>query len=210
MAGRYWAIPASSRRSAKAGAWALKTADRVLAQMGEPAIGPSFRREVEAFLAAGGAKAYVLGEAAVGDPSFVERLRQGVSCRLTTVDKVRAWMGIQADDACLRAMDRAVAGAPLLARKTGGNDPAGPSSFERLGDTGMGYDQSDYLSTRRAAVFLGLSPRTLDRFRMSGEGPAYHRFGNRVLYHRADLTAWAAERRVRSTSDEGAVPRRAA
>ena len=60
-----------------------------------------------------------------------------------------------------------------------------------------------YLSTREAADYLGLSSRTLDRYRVSGEGPVFHRFGGRVRYLRADLDAWAATRRRASTSDDG-------
>ncbi len=52
----------------------LATADKVLRFMDEPRFGPLFRREVEAFLAVTGTKAYLLGEMAVGDPSFVTRL----------------------------------------------------------------------------------------------------------------------------------------
>ena len=43
------------------------------------------------------------------------------------------------------------------------------------------------INTRRAAAYLDLSPRTLDGYRVSGEGPAFHRFGNRVRYRRTDL-----------------------
>ena len=38
-------------------------------------------------------------------------------------------------------------------------------------------DERKYLSTREAADYLGLSSRTLDRYRVSGEGPVFHRFG---------------------------------
>ena len=64
-------------------------------------------------------------------------------------------------------------------------------------------EERNYLSTREAADYLGLSPRTLDRYRVSGGGPVFHRFGGRVRYLRADLDAWAATRRRRSTSDDG-------
>ena len=64
-------------------------------------------------------------------------------------------------------------------------------------------DERQYLSTRQAAEWLGLSPRTLDRYRVSGDGPAFHRFGGRVRYRRADIEAWAATRRRASTSDDG-------
>ena len=70
----------------------------------------------------------------------------------------------------------------------------------------MKNEDSDYLSTRKAAASLGLSPRTLDRYRLSGEGPAYYRFGNRIVYHRADLEAWAAARRVPGPGENGGAP----
>ena len=63
----------------------LDTADRVLAALGEPPVGPAFAREVEAFLGAGGGKPYVLGEQAAGDASFVARLRAGGTFMLETV-----------------------------------------------------------------------------------------------------------------------------
>ena len=65
-----------------------------------------------------------------------------------------------------------------------------------MGDDGIGF-----FDTRRAAVYLGLSRRTLDGYRVSGDGPAFHRFGNRVRYRRADLDAWAAERRATTTAE---------
>ena len=37
--------------------------------------------------------------------------------------------------------------------------------------------ETQYLSTRQAAEYLGLSTRTLDRYRVSGDGPVFHRFG---------------------------------
>ena len=59
------------------------------------------------------------------------------------------------------------------------------------------------MSTREVADFIGLSPRTLDRYRVTGGGPKFHKFGNRVRYLRADVKAWAAERRYGSTADNG-------
>ncbi len=60
-----------------------------------------------------------------------------------------------------------------------------------------------YLNTRQAAAHLGLSTRTLDRYRVSGEGPVFLRFGGRVRYLREDLDDWAKTRRRKSTSDDG-------
>ena len=65
--------------------------------------------------------------------------------------------------------------------------------------------ETNYLSTRQAAEWLGLSTRTLDRYRVSGDGPVFHRFGGRVRYLRADLDAWASTRRRASTSDDGSA-----
>ena len=55
-----------------------------------------------------------------------------------------------------------------------------------------------YLDTRGAAAFLGLSPRTLDRYRKTGQGPEHFRFGGRVRYLKSDVAAWASARRVKS------------
>ena len=60
-----------------------------------------------------------------------------------------------------------------------------------------------YLNTRRAAAYLGLSTRTLDRYRVSGDGPVFIKFGGRVRYLQEDLDAWARTRRRKSTSDDG-------
>ena len=173
----------------------LATTDRVCAEMGAPLLGPAFRREVEAFLVHSGTKPYVFGELAAGDPSFVERLRRGVSFRLVTVDKVRAWMGAQADTACRAAMARAVAEVAALARE-------GDVSTAQ-GETGMHHEESPHLSARKAAAWLGISARTLHRLREEGGGPDHYRFGHRILYRRDHLERWAAERHVPSDDPGG-------
>ena len=65
----------------------------------------------------------------------------------------------------------------------------------------MNHHESRFLDTRRAADYLGLSHRTLDGYRVSGAGPAFHRFGNRVRYRRSDLDDWAADRRATTTAE---------
>lgn len=178
---------ASLKRGRRLG---LKSADKVLAAMGAAPVGPAFRREVEAFLTLTRTKPYVFGEQAAGDPSFVERLRRGVSFRLVTVDRVRAWMGAQADAACRAAMERAVAGAALLER-------GGGTDCDTRGETTMKNGESPHLSARQAAVWLGVSARTLHRMREQGVGPDHYRFGHRFLYRMEDLKRWAAEHHVR-------------
>ena len=184
----------------------LDTADRVLAFLGRAPVGPAFRREVEAFLGATGTKISVLGRSATGDPSFVSRLRRGASPTLATVDRVRAWMAAQGSGAGARAIRTAAAVPPESARVR----PSSP--IQRPGEPTMDDHDSAfaYLSTREAAAALRLSPRTLDRYRVSGAGPVFHKFGNRVRYARSDLESWAAKRRRSSTSDGPSALRGAA
>lgn len=72
-------------------------------------------------------------------------------------------------------------------------------------------DYPMYLNTREAAAFLGLSPRTLDRYRVTGEGPPFYKLGpRRVGYKKADMVAWVESRRLKSTSDDSAAARMSA
>ena len=64
-------------------------------------------------------------------------------------------------------------------------------------------DERKYLTTGEAARYLGLSERTLKRYRVTGDGPVFHRFGARVRYKREHLDAWAAARERISTVDPG-------
>lgn len=58
-----------------------------------------------------------------------------------------------------------------------------------------------FIDGEAAAAFLGLSPKTLDKFRLEGRGPAFYALGRRRLYTEADLLEWAGARRRTSTSD---------
>ena len=60
---------------------------------------------------------------------------------------------------------------------------------------------SPFFSNDQAATYLNLSPRTLEKLRVVGGGPAFRKFGRRVTYALDDLEAWAAMRRCDSTSD---------
>jgi excisionase family DNA binding protein len=59
------------------------------------------------------------------------------------------------------------------------------------------------LNTKEAADALGLSERTLERWRVTGGGPRYVKVGRAVRYLLADLIEWVEERRRQSTSDDG-------
>jgi len=53
-----------------------------------------------------------------------------------------------------------------------------------------------YLDNRQAAHYLKLSPRTLERLRLTGKGPRFRKFGRRVIYAIEDLEVWANDRLV--------------
>ena len=57
------------------------------------------------------------------------------------------------------------------------------------------------LTQREAAAQLRLSQRTLERFRVSGDGPTYVKAGRLVRYREQDLEKWIASRIVGSTSE---------
>lgn len=67
-----------------------------------------------------------------------------------------------------------------------------------------------FLRTHEAAQLLGLSPRTLEKYRCHGSGPTFRKLGGRVVYAVEDLDAWAAQAACRSTSDPRYVEARAA
>ena len=57
------------------------------------------------------------------------------------------------------------------------------------------------VDTRRAAELLGMSNRTLEKWRGQGTGPPFLKLGRRVLYSVVDLEEWIRSRRRRSTSE---------
>lgn len=46
------------------------------------------------------------------------------------------------------------------------------------------------LTTREAARLIGVSPKTLERWRVLGTGPRYFRFRQTVRYRRSDVEAF--------------------
>lgn len=68
-------------------------------------------------------------------------------------------------------------------------------------DVGPNPTVTPFLSNSEAAVFLKLSPRTLEKMRVIGGGPRFRKFGRRVLYKLRDLEQWADGRACDSTSD---------
>lgn len=62
---------------------------------------------------------------------------------------------------------------------------------------------TEYLNTPQAARLVGLSPRTLEKLRVQGNGPEYRKLNRAVRYARHDLEKWLDQGRRRSTSDPG-------
>jgi predicted DNA-binding transcriptional regulator AlpA len=67
-----------------------------------------------------------------------------------------------------------------------------------------------YVRTHEAARLLGISPRTLEKYRYHGNSPTVRKLGGRVAYAVDDLEAWADQAACRSTSDPRYVEARAA
>lgn len=63
----------------------------------------------------------------------------------------------------------------------------------------MGKLNETFLNTTEAAQFLKVSPRTIEKWRITGEGPEFLRLGRRrVVYRPEDLESWAETGRCRS------------
>ena len=69
-------------------------------------------------------------------------------------------------------------------------------------------EQPTLLTTEQAAKRLGLSPRTLERYRVSGEGPEFLKIGRWVRYTASKLNRWLEGCARRSTSDDGRASRK--
>jgi predicted DNA-binding transcriptional regulator AlpA len=58
------------------------------------------------------------------------------------------------------------------------------------------------LRTPLAAEYVGLSTSTLEKLRLTGNGPAYQKAGRKIVVYRPeDLDAWLNTHRRRSTSE---------
>lgn len=60
---------------------------------------------------------------------------------------------------------------------------------------------SEVFTTSEAAAYTKMAVPTLERFRLTGEGPMFAKLGGSVRYRRCDLDAWITSRLVRSTSE---------
>jgi predicted DNA-binding transcriptional regulator AlpA len=68
-------------------------------------------------------------------------------------------------------------------------------------EAGAGGATSEMFTTPEAAAYTKMAVPTLERFRLTGEGPVFAKLGGSVRYRRCDLDAWIESRLVRSTSE---------
>jgi predicted site-specific integrase-resolvase len=64
-----------------------------------------------------------------------------------------------------------------------------------------------FLNQARLANRWQISPRTLERWRWKGEGPAFVKIGGRVVYRLEEIEAYEGSRRCASTSQSTALRR---
>ena len=54
-----------------------------------------------------------------------------------------------------------------------------------------------FLTPRQLAAQIGVSEKTLDRWRKEGKGPAFHKITNkRIRYYLPDVDAWLTQRKI--------------
>ena len=116
----------------------------------------------------------------------------------------------------MTSTDLAASDQPAALTAGGGNTeslmPPRRSGYVADGAPGQEDNGSDgaqdywfsLIGEKIAAAFLGLTDRTLQKYRQSGAGPRYVHISSRCLrYRRADLRTWAEARMRTSTSDPG-------
>lgn len=74
------------------------------------------------------------------------------------------------------------------------------SNLTTISDCRGAPSQSELFTTPEAAAYTKMAVPTLERFRLTGEGPVFAKLGGSVRYRRCDLDSWIESRLVRSTS----------
>lgn len=60
--------------------------------------------------------------------------------------------------------------------------------------------EPQYLTQELLSKLIGVSERTLERWRVEGSGPVFCHAGRKVLYQKQDIDDWLAASRCKSTS----------
>jgi hypothetical protein len=64
------------------------------------------------------------------------------------------------------------------------------------------FDTNCGMRTDEAAIYLGISKSTLEKYRLNGKGPAYKKIGKTCVYFKSDLDIWIALKHIGSTSEK--------
>lgn len=59
----------------------------------------------------------------------------------------------------------------------------------------------ELLTTKRAAPLVGVTPGTMENWRVAGRGPRFIRAGRKIVYDPSDIEAWKEANRASSTSE---------
>ena len=86
--------------------------------------------------------------------------------------------------------------ATNIVPRTIANPQASTPATAAAGDE-IVIDGRKLLGERRVAEMLGCSPRTLQRRRMEGKGPAFTKIGRKVFYELNDLQEWIESGKIR-------------
>jgi len=62
--------------------------------------------------------------------------------------------------------------------------------------------QSPYLTTFEAGNYLRVSHKTLEKWRLTGQGPEFLRLGRKCFYTVEGLDSWAQSQRVERLAEE--------
>ena len=72
----------------------------------------------------------------------------------------------------------------------------------------LGDAMQKLIDAKAAAPLIGVTPATLENWRIRGEGPPFHKTPGRtgkVLYDPVDIAAWREKRRFESTAQAAAA-----
>ena len=85
----------------------------------------------------------------------------------------------------------------------GNYSDVGPATNAEPAGRPIPSDPDALLFGAEAAYLAGLSVRTLESFRLRGNGPYFVKFSRAVRYRRGDVLTWIERQVRRSTSDRG-------